>query len=80
MKLYISTIYLRIQTSDSDDTPVSQIGLSRLAYNRLVEWERRTVRKPILIDGARQVGKSWLIGKSFGPREFRKVHWLDKSP
>ena len=68
---------MRIKSSGLDDHPVSQIGLSRLAYNHLVEWKQRAARKPILIDGARQVGKSWLIGKSFGPREFRKVHWLD---
>ena len=51
--------------------------LQRLALAQLVEWKQRAVRKPVLIDGARQVGKSWLVGKLFGPREFRKVHWLD---
>ena len=51
--------------------------LQRLALAQLVEWKQRVVRKPVLIDGARQVGKSWLVGKLFGPREFRKVHWLD---
>ena len=51
--------------------------LQRLALEQLAEWKRRGPRKPVLIDGARQVGKSWLVGKLFGPREFRKVHWLD---
>ncbi len=51
--------------------------LNRLAYERLLAWKRQSVRKPLLLDGARQVGKSWLIGKQFGPREFRQVHWLD---
>ena len=51
--------------------------LQRLALAQLIEWKRRGARKPVLIDGARQVGKSWLVGKLFGPREFRKVHWLD---
>ncbi len=51
--------------------------LQRLALAQLAEWKRRAARKPVLIDGARQVGKSWLVGKLFGPREFRKVHWLD---
>ena len=51
--------------------------LQRLALAQLVEWKRRAARKPVLIDGARQVGKSWLVGRLFGPREFRKVHWLD---
>ncbi len=51
--------------------------LQRLALRELVEWKRRAARKPLLIDGARQVGKSWLVGRLFGPREFRRVHWLD---
>ena len=48
--------------------------LQRLALRELVEWKRRPTRKPLLIDGARQVGESWLVGKLFGPREFRK--WM----
>ena len=51
--------------------------LQRLAVAQLVEWKRQATRKPALIDGARQVGKSWLVGRLFGPQEFRKVHWLD---
>ena len=51
--------------------------LDRLAYERLLAWKRQPERKPLLLDGARQVGKSWLIGKQFGPREFCEVHWLD---
>lgn len=51
--------------------------LQRLALARLTAWKRQPARKPTLIDGARQVGKSWLVGRLFGPREFRKVHWLD---
>ena len=51
--------------------------LQRLALRELVEWRQRADCKPLLIDGARQVGKSWLVGKLFGPQEFRRVHWLD---
>ena len=51
--------------------------LQRLAVQDLVEWKQRAARKPLLIDGARQVGKSWLVGRLFGPQAFRRVHWLD---
>ena len=51
--------------------------LQRLALRELVAWKQRAARKPLLIDGARQVGKSWLVGRLFGPQAFRKVHWLD---
>ena len=34
-------------------------------------------RKPLLLDGARQVGKTHVIDRIFGPREFHRVHRLD---
>jgi len=51
--------------------------LQRLLYKDLAAWKRQTTRKPVLLDGARQVGKSWLIDQLFGPGEFRKIHKLD---
>ncbi len=51
--------------------------LQRLLYADLLAWKLQAERKPVLLDGARQVGKSWLIEQLFGLREFRKVHKLD---
>ena len=51
--------------------------LQRLVVDDLVEWKRQPARKPLLLDGARQVGKTHVIGRIFGPREFRRVHRLD---
>ena len=51
--------------------------MERLAYNDLLTWEQKRIRKPLLLDGARQTGKTYLIDRLFGPREFRKVHSLD---
>ena len=51
--------------------------LQRLLYEDLVTWKQQATRKPVLLDGARQVGKSWLVDQLFGPGEFRKVHKLD---
>ena len=39
--------------------------------------KRQPVRKPLLLDGARQVGKTHAVNRIFGPREFRRVHRLD---
>ena len=51
--------------------------LQRLAINDLVKWKYKTRRKPLLLDGARQVGKTYLISRLFGQQEFQKVHLLD---
>ena len=51
--------------------------MQRLLNNELVKWKNRDVRMPILLDGARQVGKTWLIEIIFGHTHFRKVIKLD---
>ena len=49
----------------------------RLVVDELLEWKRQAVRKPLLLDGARQVGKTHVIDRIFGPKEFHRVHRLD---
>lgn len=44
--------------------------MDRSAYRELVAWKTSAVRKPLLVQGARQVGKTWLI-KEFARREYR---------
>jgi hypothetical protein len=51
--------------------------LHRLRINDLLRWKRQRKRKPLLLDGARQVGKTVLLEQIFGAAEFRKVHTLD---
>lgn len=51
--------------------------LSRLIESDLEEWRQLPEREPVLLDGARQVGKTFLITKIFGPKWFRKVIHLD---
>ena len=46
--------------------------MERDVYAELVAWKRRPTRKPLLLTGARQVGKTWLM-EEFGRREFASV-------
>ncbi len=50
--------------------------MERLLLNQLLSWKNRSTRQPILIDGARQVGKSYLLEHLFAPT-FERVHILD---
>lgn len=43
--------------------------MQRAAYRELVIWKNKTDRKPLIIKGARQVGKTWLM-KKFAAEEF----------
>ena len=39
-------------------------------YEKLIKWKNSPHRKPLILEGARQVGKTWLIDE-FGPKEFK---------
>ena len=43
--------------------------MKRIAYNRLTEWKNSSNRKPLLLQGARQVGKTYLVNE-FGKKEY----------
>ena len=49
--------------------------MKRDAMQKLVEWKERPNRKPLIIKGARQVGKTWLM-KEFGRMYFSKVAYV----
>lgn len=50
--------------------------MKRLLLEKLITWKNKTQRKPILIDGARQTGKSFLLETLFGVH-FEQVVRLD---
>ena len=43
--------------------------MRRKLYDSLVQWKQRLDRKPLILEGARQVGKTYLL-KEFGTREY----------
>ncbi|NRA59815.1 MAG: ATP-binding protein [Psychrobium sp.] len=50
--------------------------MQRRLLNKLIAWKETPHRKPILLDGARQTGKSYLLQQLFG-QQFRQVVRLD---
>lgn len=48
----------------------------RHAMWNLIEWKERADRKPLLLRGARQVGKTWLV-REFGHQHFAKVAYVN---
>lgn len=49
--------------------------MERLAMEQLCRWKDKKNRKPLLIRGARQVGKTWLM-KEFGRRYFKQAVYI----
>ena len=50
--------------------------MKRFALERLKEWKEKPNRKPLIIRGARQVGKTWLM-KECGRTCFEKVAYVN---
>ncbi len=48
----------------------------RKNIEELENWKVSQVRKPLILKGARQVGKTWLL-KEFGRRSFGRVHYCN---
>jgi predicted AAA+ superfamily ATPase len=47
-----------------------------MLYNQLIEWKKSPSRKPLILEGARQVGKTWLM-KEFGKNEYENVVYIN---
>lgn len=47
----------------------------RFALTRLLDWKNKSNRKPLIIMGARQVGKTWLM-KEFGSTCYEKTAYI----
>lgn len=46
-------------------------NMKRLLYNSLIDWKKSTSRKPLILNGARQVGKTYLLTQ-FAKKEYNK--------
>lgn len=49
--------------------------MKRYAMQQLIHWKNKPNRKPLILKGARQVGKTWLM-KEFGRVHFEKVAYV----
>lgn len=49
--------------------------MQRDALKQLIEWKNDTQRKPLILQGARQVGKTWLL-KEFGKLEYKNTAYV----
>lgn len=50
--------------------------MKRALYNSLIEWKKSPFRKPLVLEGARQVGKTWLV-KEFGKNEYENLVYVN---
>ena len=52
------------------------IPMRRLLMSKLIEWKNKQNRLPLILKGARQVGKTWLLNE-FGKTQFDDVMYIN---
>ena len=50
--------------------------MERYAIKQLIDWKNKKNHKPLIIQGARQVGKTWLM-QEFGKRYYKQVAYIN---
>ena len=50
--------------------------MKRTIYKKLVEWKENSKHKPLILEGARQVGKTYIVNE-FGKNEFKKFAYFN---
>jgi predicted AAA+ superfamily ATPase len=50
--------------------------MERAALSDLIAWKANPHCKPLIVNGARQVGKTWLL-KEFGRRHYESVAYVN---
>lgn len=67
----------RLFGDNKSETTLNSIRImKRIAYNDLISWKNNINRKPLVLQGARQVGKTYLV-REFGKREYKNLHYLN---
>ncbi|MFH1258588.1 MAG: AAA family ATPase [Elusimicrobiota bacterium] len=50
--------------------------MKRDIYKNLLEWKKDQARKPLILKGARQVGKTYIL-KEFGKHEYQDLAYFN---
>ena len=50
--------------------------MKRTKLTELISWKNSSSRKPLIIKGARQVGKTWLM-KEFGNTQYAQIVYVN---
>ncbi|MCI6581355.1 MAG: ATP-binding protein [Oscillospiraceae bacterium] len=50
--------------------------MKRMVMEKLISWKNKSGRKPLIIEGARQVGKTWLM-KEFGKNYYEDTVYIN---
>ena len=60
------------------------VDMKRNILSKLIEWKNKKNRKPLIINGARQVDKTYIL-KEFGSHHYKMMpyqdqEWMENKP
>jgi len=55
---------------------IKEVNMYRTVYEELLKWKNSVYRKPLILNGARQTGKTWLL-KEFGKKEYKNMAYIN---
>ena len=50
--------------------------MRRILIDKLISWKKSKQRKPLILKGVRQVGKTWLL-KEFGKKYYKNTAYFN---
>ena len=68
--------YIYTILKNSEMLRYSREHMKRYTINKLIQWKNDPNKKPLIIRGARQVGKTWLM-KEFGKTQYKKTIYIN---
>lgn len=70
----LKSIFLSVRFKN--EIILEDLTMERILMSKLYEWKHKKNRKPLIIKGARQVGKTWLM-KEFGKKYFKYTAYIN---
>ena len=52
------------------------VDMKRNILSKLIEWKNKKNRKPLIVNGARQVGKTYIL-REFGTSQYEKMAYVN---
>ena len=52
------------------------VDMKRNILSKLIEWKNKKNRKPLIVNGARQVGKTYIL-REFGISQYEKMAYVN---
>ncbi len=76
IKRDIITFYGHLNVNFYKKCAINGIAMQRTLYQHLLAWQKNKQRKPLIVRGGRQVGKTYLL-KTFAAQEYTNVAYLN---